>query len=151
MRKDVTAHGKKPSARFVCRECGAVSPKWSGRCDICGAWNNIEEESVEPTARARRGNTHVGQLQVTQLDGDTAPPPRVETQMAEFDRVLGGGLVPGSVVLIGGDPGIGKSTLLLQATCALFQAGKKVIYVSGEEAVDQIRLRAPPQPRRAEA
>lgn len=133
---------KKPSARFVCRECGAVSPKWSGRCDICGAWNSIEEESVEPTARARRGNTHVGQLQVTQLDGDTAPPPRVETQMAEFDRVLGGGLVPGSVVLIGGDPGIGKSTLLLQATCALSQAGKKVIYVSGEEAVDQIRLRA---------
>lgn len=131
---------KRPIARFVCQSCGAVYGKWTGKCDACGEWNTIVEEAVEPTQRA--GKARSGRLQLAHLDGRLTPPPRVETTIAEFDRVLGGGLVPGSVVLVGGDPGIGKSTLLLQATCALAQAGRRVLYVSGEEAVDQIRLRA---------
>ncbi|WP_035440577.1 ATPase domain-containing protein, partial [Asaia sp. SF2.1] len=131
---------KRPTARFVCQACGAVTSKWSGRCDACGEWNTIVEEAVEPTSRETR--KRAGRLTLMHLDGDLTPPPRIQTLIAEFDRVLGGGLVPASVVLVGGDPGIGKSTLLLQATCALAQAGRRVLYVSGEEAVDQIRLRA---------
>ncbi|GBR00263.1 DNA repair protein RadA [Asaia lannensis] len=131
---------KRPTARFVCQACGAVTSKWSGRCDACGEWNTIVEEAVEPTNRETR--KRAGRLTLMHLDGDLTPPPRIETSIAEFDRVLGGGLVPASVVLVGGDPGIGKSTLLLQATCALAKAGQRVLYVSGEEAVDQIRLRA---------
>ncbi|WP_025823747.1 DNA repair protein RadA [Asaia astilbis] len=131
---------KRPTARFVCQACGSVTSKWSGRCDGCGEWNTIVEEAVEPTNRETR--KRAGRLTLMHLDGDLTPPPRIETSIAEFDRVLGGGLVPASVVLVGGDPGIGKSTLLLQATCALAKAGRRVLYVSGEEAVDQIRLRA---------
>ncbi|MCE2565304.1 DNA repair protein RadA [Komagataeibacter sp. FNDCF1] len=135
---------RRPANRFVCQSCGAVFPKWSGRCDACGAWNSIVEESVEPTAtggttaRRRTG----ARINLVGLAGDTPPPPRIETRIGELDRVLGGGLVPASVVLVGGDPGIGKSTLLLQGACALARAGRKVMYISGEEAVDQIRLRA---------
>ncbi|WP_438381416.1 DNA repair protein RadA [Asaia sp. BMEF1] len=131
---------KRPTARFVCQACGSITSKWSGRCDGCGEWNTIVEEAVEPTNRESR--KRAGKLTLMHLDGDLTPPPRIETSIAEFDRVLGGGLVPASVVLVGGDPGIGKSTLLLQATCALAKAGRRVLYVSGEEAVDQIRLRA---------
>lgn len=131
---------KRPTARFVCQGCGTITSKWSGRCDGCGEWNTIVEEAVEPTNRESR--KRAGKLTLMHLDGDLTPPPRIETSIAEFDRVLGGGLVPASVVLVGGDPGIGKSTLLLQATCALAKAGRRVLYVSGEEAVDQIRLRA---------
>ncbi|NVN05041.1 DNA repair protein RadA [Asaia spathodeae] len=131
---------KRPTARFVCQACGTITSKWSGRCDGCGEWNTIVEEAVEPTNRESR--KRAGKLTLMHLDGDLTPPPRIETSIAEFDRVLGGGLVPASVVLVGGDPGIGKSTLLLQATCALARAGRRVLYVSGEEAVDQIRLRA---------
>ncbi|PYD70232.1 DNA repair protein RadA [Komagataeibacter swingsii] len=135
---------RRPANRFVCQSCGAVFPKWSGRCDACGAWNSIVEETVEPTAtggttaRRRTG----ARINLVGLAGDTPPPPRIETRIGELDRVLGGGLVPASVVLVGGDPGIGKSTLLLQGACALARAGRKVMYISGEEAVDQIRLRA---------
>lgn len=135
---------RRPANRFVCQSCGAVFPKWSGRCDACGAWNSIVEETVEPAAgggtNARRRSG--ARINLVGLAGDTPPPPRIETRIGELDRVLGGGLVPASVVLVGGDPGIGKSTLLLQGACALARAGRKVMYISGEEAVDQIRLRA---------
>jgi DNA repair protein RadA/Sms len=134
----------RPAARFVCQACGAVTPKWAGRCETCGEWNTIAEEAVEPRpgpaarspARPGRGVAFVG------LGGDAPPPPRTPTGIAELDRVLGGGLVAASAVLVGGDPGIGKSTLLLQAAAALARSGRRVLYVSGEEAVEQVRLRA---------
>ncbi|WP_048850809.1 DNA repair protein RadA [Tanticharoenia sakaeratensis] len=134
---------KRPASRFVCQACGAVHTKWSGKCDACGEWNTIVEESPRPTPRAVSGvAARPGRLEVARLEGAAEPPPRVRTSIAEFDRALGGGLVPGSAVLVGGDPGIGKSTLMLQATCALAREGVDVLYVSGEEALDQIRLRA---------
>jgi DNA repair protein RadA/Sms len=135
---------RRPSHQYVCQSCGAVFPKWAGRCEACGAWNSIVEESAAPSPtgavapRRARGAT----IDFVSLDGVAEPPPRVGTRIAELDRVLGGGLVPASVVLVGGDPGIGKSTLLLQAACALAASGRRVMYISGEEAVDQIRLRA---------
>ncbi|KXV36115.1 DNA repair protein RadA [Gluconobacter japonicus] len=132
---------KKPTARFVCQSCGAVYSKWAGKCDACGEWNTLVEEAAEPTAR-KTGKLSSGRLQTVRLDGEAKPPPRITTSIAELDRVLGGGLVPASVVLVGGDPGIGKSTLMLQTTCALARSGHKVLYVSGEESVDQIRIRA---------
>jgi len=132
---------KKPTARFVCQSCGAVYSKWVGKCEACGEWNTLVEETSEPTAR-KTGKLSTGRLQTVRLDGEAKPPPRITTSIAELDRVLGGGLVPASVVLVGGDPGIGKSTLMLQTTCALARSGHKVLYVSGEESVDQIRIRA---------
>jgi DNA repair protein RadA/Sms len=127
--------------RFVCQSCGAVTPKWAGRCETCGEWNTIEEETIAarpgPAGKAAaRGVTFVG------LAGHAEPPPRAATGIAELDRVLGGGLVPASAILVGGDPGIGKSTLLLQAAARLAGSGRRVLYVSGEESIDQIRLRA---------
>jgi DNA repair protein RadA/Sms len=134
----------KSGSNFACVACGSVFPKWAGRCEACGAWNTLEEQAVAralpggmkaaPAARGRK-------IEFVGLEGTSPPPPRVPTTIAEFDRVLGGGLVPASVVLVGGDPGIGKSTLLLQAGAALGQAGKRVLYISGEESIDQIRLR----------
>jgi len=132
---------KKPTTRFVCQSCGAHYPKWAGRCEACGEWNSLVEESVEPTA-LKSGKIRSGRLQTVRLDGEAKPPPRINTSIDELDRVLGGGLVPASVVLVGGDPGIGKSTLMLQTTCALARSGHRILYVSGEESVDQIRLRA---------
>ena len=131
----------KATARYVCQSCGAVTPKWAGRCEACGEWNTITEEPVlaSPTPASKtpiRGTQFVG------LDGAAAPPPRAPIGIDELDRVLGGGLVPASVILVGGDPGIGKSTLLLQAAARLARTGRRVRYVSGEESVDQIRLRA---------
>jgi DNA repair protein RadA/Sms len=127
------------AARFVCQSCGAVTGKWAGHCEACGEWNTIAEEPAEGrTAAARPGRS----VQFVPVAGDAAPAPRIATGMAELDRVLGGGFVPGSAVLVGGDPGIGKSTLMLQAAAALGRAGQRVLYVSGEEAIDQMRLRA---------
>ena len=132
----------KAASRFVCQSCGAVTPKWAGRCETCGEWNTVEEEVVAarpgPAAKAPVGRavTFVG------LSGSAEPPPRAPIGIEELDRVLGGGLVPASVVLVGGDPGIGKSTLLLQAAARLARSGGRVLYVSGEESIDQIRLRA---------
>jgi DNA repair protein RadA/Sms len=121
-----------------------VFPKWQGKCEACEAWNTLEEKTalkilpggMKPVGGRREALEFFG------LAGTSPPPPRVPTTIAEFDRVLGGGLVPASVVLVGGDPGIGKSTLLLQAGAALGRAGKRVLYISGEESIDQIRLRA---------
>ncbi|TPW35271.1 DNA repair protein RadA [Oecophyllibacter saccharovorans] len=138
---------RKPITRFVCTQCQAVFPKWNGRCDVCGEWNTLEEETISVTPNRPQGGGGAaagkpGRLITTRLDGKATPPARIETGMAELNRVLGSGLVPGSVVLVGGDPGIGKSTLMLQTTCALARSGHDVLYVSGEEAIDQIRLRA---------
>ena len=129
----------KTPARFVCQSCGAITPKWAGRCEACAEWNTIVEEAAAPGPA--KGRT-TRKLEFVDLAGAATPPPRVPVGIAELDRVLGGGLVPGSAVLLAGDPGIGKSTLLLQAAARLAQSGRRVMYVSGEEAVDQVRLRA---------
>ncbi len=130
----------KSPARYACQACGAISAKWSGRCDACGAWNSIAEEPAE----ARPGATRkpAGRIALVGLTGEAEPPPRLLTGIGELDRVLGGGLVAATAILVGGDPGIGKSTLMLQAAAALSRAGRHVLYISGEEAIEQIRLRA---------
>ncbi len=132
----------KSTARFVCQSCGAVFPKWAGRCETCGEWNTIIEEA--PAARpGPAGKAPAGRpVSFVGLSGSAEPPPRAATGIAELDRVLGGGLVPSSAVLVGGDPGIGKSTLLLQAAAQLARSGRRVLYVSGEELIEQVRLRA---------
>ncbi len=134
----------KVASQCVCQSCGTVHPKWSGRCDNCGEWNSIIEEATEAPASGAKGKAlpkgRVSKLYG--LQGEMAAPPRIETGITELDRVAGGGFVPGSAVLIGGDPGIGKSTLLLQALASLARKGQRVIYVSGEEAIAQVRMRA---------
>ncbi len=134
----------KSTTQFVCSACGSVFPKWAGRCEACGEWNTLEQEVAKPIlpgGMKSAGKSGRAKIEFVGLAGKTPPPPRVPTTIAEFDRVLGGGLVPASVVLVGGDPGIGKSTLLLQASAALGRAGKQVLYISGEESIDQIRMR----------
>jgi DNA repair protein RadA/Sms len=134
----------KSSSIFVCQSCGTTTSKWSGRCDGCGSWNSIIEEATEAPASGAKGKAlpKGRPTRLVGLKGDSAAPPRIETGMPELDRVAGGGFVPGSAVLIGGDPGIGKSTLLLQALASMATRGQRVVYVSGEEAIAQIRLRA---------
>lgn len=134
----------KSQKQYSCQSCGAVTSKWSGKCESCNEWNTITEEVIEASAPKGLGTKHKGNsLNLVPLKGEeTAKKPRHVTGLAEFDRVTGGGLVAGSALLIGGDPGIGKSTLLLQVVCKLALAGKRAVYVSGEEAVDQVRLRA---------
>ena len=131
--------------RYVCQACGAVSPRWAGQCSDCSAWNTIQQEAaaiVTPFA-AKHSLSGGGQrIGMSGLNDDVALPDRRSTGIAEFDRALGGGLVAGSAVLIGGDPGIGKSTLLLQAAGRMALDGARVAYISGEEAADQVRLRA---------
>lgn len=120
-------------------------PKWAGRCEACGAWNTLEEQAAYkavPGGLKNAARPTGSKIEFVGLDGISPPPPRTPSTITEFDRVLGGGLVPASVVLVGGDPGIGKSTLLLQASAALGRTGQEVIYISGEESVDQIRMRA---------
>jgi DNA repair protein RadA/Sms len=131
--------------QFSCQNCGASAPRWQGRCDSCGAWNTLVEESATPSivtgsggGRGRKGRV----VELTTLAGSTDSAPRTQTGIGELDRVTGGGLVRGATLLVGGDPGIGKSTLLLQAAGQLATAGHEVVYVSGEEAIAQIRLRA---------
>lgn len=134
---------KKAKALYVCNSCGAVHNKWSGKCDSCGEWNTIAEETAPQNIPKGMGSTKTGRIiEFTSLKGSEAPRERIKSGMDELDRVLGGGFVPGSITLIGGDPGIGKSTLLLQAMCALATKNHKCAYISGEEAVDQIRMRA---------
>jgi len=128
--------------QYVCQSCGAVSAKWSGQCDACNEWNSIVEEASTSSAPKSLGKARGRQVNFVPLDGETPESPRLITGIAEFDRVLGGGLVTGSAILIGGDPGIGKSTLLLQAMASLAKSGASVAYISGEEAVEQVRMRA---------
>lgn len=131
------------SVSFVCQQCGATSPKWSGRCDDCGAWNTLAEERNEaPSGPGKRSKGRRITLESLDLEPDAKPLPRHLSHISEFDRVSGGGLVPGSATLIGGDPGIGKSTLLLQLVCKLATGGLKATYISGEESADQVRMRA---------
>jgi DNA repair protein RadA/Sms len=130
---------------FRCGECGADQPKWAGRCEACGAWNTLVEE---PTGRTRGASGRAG------AGGPAGPPPirlaavtasgsgRWRTGLGEFDYVLGGGIVPGSVTLVGGEPGVGKSTLLLQCAARLERGGVRTLYVSGEESPEQLRLRS---------
>ncbi|PNG26033.1 DNA repair protein RadA [Methylocella silvestris] len=135
----------KSQASFVCQNCGAVTSRWQGRCEACGEWNTIIEESAasgigaQQAAGARKGRVFdLASLAAT----DRPAPPRILTGINELDRVTGGGFVAGSALLLGGEPGIGKSTLLIQACAALAAKNRRVVYISGEEAVDQVRLRA---------
>ena len=131
----------KPKIVFVCDSCGAQQPKWQGQCPDCGAWNTLSE-SRAPSRESIREASAAGEVALTRLDGlDATRVSRVSTGLGEFDRVLGGGLVPGGVVLLGGDPGIGKSTLLLRALANL-AVRTPACYVTGEESLDQIALRA---------
>jgi DNA repair protein RadA/Sms len=139
----------KTQARYACQQCGALAPKWAGRCEACGAWNSMVEElprAAVPKGLGPKGlgsgGRRGGHLDFVALRGETAGPPRLLTGIAELDRVCGGGLVAGSTILVGGDPGIGKSTLLLQAAAALASRGSDAAYITGEEAIDQVRLRA---------
>ena len=128
---------------YVCQSCGAVSSRWAGKCESCGEWNSIAEEVVEASVPKGMGGAKGRKIDFVSLsDPARSDYPRHVSGIEEFDRVVGGGLVPGSAVLIGGDPGIGKSTLLLQLVCSLSQKSVRCVYVSGEEAVDQVRMRA---------
>ena len=131
-----------PARRYACQECGATSTKWAGRCEACGAWNSIVEEMPREPARRGLGRRAERRLELVAMHGTDPEPPRLTTGIAEFDRAVGGGLVRGSAVLISGDPGIGKSTLALQAAAGLAGAGMACIFISGEESVEQVRLRA---------
>jgi DNA repair protein RadA/Sms len=134
----------KAKLAYVCQSCGTTHVRWQGRCEGCGEWNSIVEEQVDsgigagPKAAIANGRP----IALVPLSGETETAARVTTGLGELDRVTGGGFVMGSAVLVGGDPGIGKSTLLLQGAAALANQGKRVVYVSGEEAVAQVRLRA---------
>ena len=131
---------KRKATRFHCSQCGAGYAKWAGQCEACGAWNTVEETAADEIplrSKARQGTARP----LLDLAGAEAPPPRLVSAIRELDRAMGGGFVRGSAILVGGDPGIGKSTLLLQAAAQLARSGR-VIYISGEESADQIRLRA---------
>jgi DNA repair protein RadA/Sms len=131
------------SATFVCQSCGAVHSKWSGRCDACGGWNTLTEEAAPIPAGAGARKPRKGRaFALEDLKTQDAEPARRVMGVPEFDRVCGGGLVPGSALLVGGDPGVGKSTLILQALSAYAKAGGHAVYISGEEAMAQVRLRA---------
>src|SRR5690242_16064273 len=140
---------KPPKIVFVCQECGAQAPKWMGRCVECGAWNSLVEERPAPAAdgalagRAENRYAQFGSNSGAKLYADVAlaDAVRLSTGIGEFDRVLGGGVVPGSLVLLGGEPGIGKSTLLLQAAAHMARAVGPVLYSSGEESEHQIKSR----------
>jgi DNA repair protein RadA/Sms len=133
----------KQAPTFICQNCGSTYGRWQGKCEGCGEWNTIAEENAATTAVGpgkigRKGRP----FKLEPLMGESQEAPRLPSGIAELDRVTGGGFVRGSVLLVGGDPGIGKSTLLIQATAALARAGHRAVYISGEEAVAQVRLRA---------
>ncbi len=135
---------KASKTTFVCQSCGSASPRWAGKCATCGEWNTLIEETdvIAPpgSGLGRKGSGRVIALEGLQGRGREAP--RFSTGIGELDRVTGGGIVPGSALLIGGEPGIGKSTLLLQLAATLARTGRRAIYFSGEEAAAQVRLRA---------
>jgi DNA repair protein RadA/Sms len=136
---------RRNAQNFVCQNCGAAHTRWQGKCEACGEWNTLAEETgggalsaPAPGRTARKGRVFA----LEPLAGDAREAPRLASGMAELDRVIGGGFVRGSALLVGGDPGIGKSTLLIQAAAMLARAGQRAVYISGEEAVAQVRLRA---------
>ena len=129
--------------RYICSQCGAASPKWTGKCDGCGEWNTLSEEvSSGLSAPGKKALGRRVALEPLSQADDKPPLTRFASDMAELDRVVGGGIVPGSALLIGGDPGIGKSTLLLQLLCKFAQKGLRAAYFSGEESAEQVRMRA---------
>lgn len=133
----------KTKRRYVCANCGSVSSRWQGQCPDCGEWNTLAEEAPETVFSAKHSLAGGGrQIIFESLATPTVPLQRQTTGLAEFDRALGGGIVPGSAILMGGEPGIGKSTLLLQAAASIARTGADVVYVSGEEATGQVRMRA---------
>ncbi len=136
----------KKNSEFVCQNCGAIYPKWQGKCDACGEWNTISEEKIggEGFSNFNPKKSKGKILDFVPLSGEQQPQERLTTGIKELDRVCGGGLVPGSVILVGGDPGIGKSTLLLQVSARIadLPAHPECYYISGEEAIDQVRIRA---------
>ena len=131
-------------AVYVCQSCGTAHSKWAGQCTACAQWNVLVEEvaSRPPGALAPSKPTKTRGLAFETLEAETAAPPRIVTGVGEFDRVCGGGVVPGSAILLGGDPGVGKSTLLLQVVASAALRGARCAYISGEEAIEQVRLRA---------
>jgi DNA repair protein RadA/Sms len=131
-------------AVYACQSCGAVQTKWAGQCPACAAWNTLVEEvqARPPGAMAPSKASKVRGLAFEGLSDQTPAPPRIATGVDEFDRVCGGGVVPGSAILLGGDPGVGKSTLLLQVAAQAALRGARCAYISGEEAVEQVRARA---------
>ena len=133
----------KPKRRYLCSACGSVATRWQGQCADCGEWNTLTEDAPQTVFSTRHDLSSGGRpIAFEALDAPGTLPQRRTTGLAEFDRALGGGLVPGSAILMGGDPGIGKSTLLLQASARIALAGGQVVYISGEEAAGQVRLRA---------
>jgi DNA repair protein RadA/Sms len=134
----------KRTVSYICQNCGAVYQRWQGKCEACGEWNTIAEETAAvaavPASQRPRGRGRLFALET--LTGATGEAPRLVSAIAELDRVTGGGFVRGSVLLLGGDPGIGKSTLLIQTCASLARLGARVVYISGEEATAQVRLRA---------
>jgi DNA repair protein RadA/Sms len=135
----------KPKSRYVCQACGSVSHRWQGQCPDCAGWNTLVQEAADVMSIFSAKHNLQGGGRVIPLVGLETPaalPERLPTGMAEFDRAIGGGIVPGSAMLVGGDPGIGKSTLLLQVAARLASDGHKIVYVSGEESAEQVRLRA---------
>lgn len=134
----------KLKTRYICQACGSEHHRWQGQCPDCAEWNTLVQEASVPTVFSARHDLSSGgrAVELVGLDAVVALPERMQTGIAEFDRAIGGGIVPGSAMLLGGDPGIGKSTLLLQVAARLAASGRQVVYVSGEEAADQVRLRA---------
>ena len=135
----------KGAPSFVCQNCGAAFNRWQGKCEACGEWNTLAEENAAGAAAVpanlrpkRKGRTFA----LESLAGESSDAPRTPSGMNELDRVTGGGFVRGSVLLLGGDPGIGKSTLLVQAASLMARARQRAVYISGEEAIAQVRLRA---------
>src|SRR5512146_1136594 len=128
-------------SKYVCQSCAYESPRWIGKCPNCGAWNSFVEEIAPTKSRARGSTPGKKSVAVPITEVAASPEPRIPTRIPELDRVLGGGIVPGSVVLVGGDPGIGKSTLMLQVMIEMAAQGR-VLYVSGEESERQVKMRA---------
>src|ERR1700704_5599820 len=134
----------KSTLTFVCTECGGESLRWAGQCPHCQAWNTLQEFQVRKAAGGRsrqsQGATGAKPVPLTELDAEAAP--RTSLAWGELNRVLGGGIVPGSLVLVGGEPGVGKSTLLMHAAQQIAARGGQVLYASGEESPQQIQMRA---------
>ena len=132
------------NSQYHCQQCGAISSKWTGKCEACGAWNSIVEEQISIRPSLAKSARLAKKIEISYLADQKTEHKKVRMMsgMSEFDRVTGGGIVPGSILLIGGDPGIGKSTLLLQLACCLSQQKRHTVYISGEESANQLRLRA---------